>query len=47
MAESNIFKIPKLLGSINYDIWSIRIEALLNSYGYNYVMSNNIESIQN
>ena len=38
----NIFKIPKLLGSSNWDIWSIRIEALLIQQGYKQVMTNDI-----
>jgi len=41
----NIFKVPKLVGSANYDIWSIRIEALLVQQGYLEVMINNISSL--
>ena len=36
MAET-IFKIPKLKGSSNYDLWSIRIEAILVEKGYTYI----------
>jgi len=39
MADT-IFKIPKLKGSSNYDIWSIRIEAILIREGYYSIMSN-------
>ena len=30
----NIFKLPKLKGSSNYDIWAIKLEALLTREGY-------------
>ena len=29
MSDSEIFKMPKLKGSSNFDIWSIRLEAIL------------------
>ncbi|KAL6154143.1 hypothetical protein ACJBU6_07428 [Exserohilum turcicum] len=29
MADSSIFKVPKLKGSSNYDIWALRIESVL------------------
>ena len=38
----NIFKIPRLIGSSNYDIWSIKIEALLIQQGYLDVMTTEI-----
>ena len=41
----NIFKIPKLEVSSNYDIWSIRIESLLIQQGYLDVMSIDITTL--
>lgn len=36
----SIFKIPKLRGSSNYDIWEIRIQAILVEKDYiNYILS--------
>ena len=36
-----VARIPKLIGSSNYDIWSIRIEAILVEKGYlKYILSN-------
>ena len=29
MSDSEIFKIPKLKGSSNFDIWSVRLESIL------------------
>jgi hypothetical protein len=29
MSDSEIFKIPKLKGSSNFDIWSLRLESIL------------------
>ena len=29
MADSSIFRVPKLKGSSNYDMWALRIEAVL------------------
>ena len=29
MADSSIFKLPKLKGSSNYDIWALRVESIL------------------
>ena len=40
-------KIPKLAGSANWDIWSIRIESLLVEKGYYNVMSIDPTSIEN
>ena len=33
----SVFKIPKLKGSTNYDIWAIRIKALLTEKGFYHV----------
>ena len=44
MAES-ILKIPKLLGSSNWDLWSIRMEAILIEKGYYEVVSISIDTI--
>ena len=30
----DLLKVPKLLGGSNYDIWSIRVEAILTEKGY-------------
>ena len=32
--DLNPFKIQRLKGSINYDIWSLRMEAILTDKGY-------------
>ena len=40
MADT-IFKIPKLKGSSNYDIWSIRVQSILVEKGYLEVVSEN------
>jgi hypothetical protein len=40
MADT-IFKIPKLKGSSNYDIWSIRVQAILVEKGYLEVIADN------
>ena len=40
MADT-IFKIPKLRGSSNYDIWSIRIQSILVEKGYLEVIAEN------
>ena len=39
---SDILKIPKLKGSLNYKIWSIRVEALLIKEGYLLVISKDL-----
>jgi len=44
MAES-ILKIPKLLGSSNWDLWSIRMEAILIEKGYYDVMAISLDTI--
>ena len=43
--SDTIFKIPKLKGSSNYDIWSIKIEALLTKEGYLEVIAHNLSSL--
>ena len=40
----NFFKIPKLKGSSNYDIWAIRLEALLTKEGFTEVINININN---
>jgi hypothetical protein len=45
MADT-IFKIPKLQGSNNYNIWSIRIESLLVREGYLEVITKNIALLE-
>ena len=40
----NLFKIPKLKGSSNYDIWSIRLEALITREGYLDVITSDINN---
>lgn len=37
--SENVFKIPKLLGSKNWDIWSLRMSSLLTEKGYEDVCS--------
>ena len=37
--SENVFKIPKLLGSKNWDIWSLRMTSLLTEKGYDTVCS--------
>ncbi len=44
MAES-ILKIPKLAGNANWDIWSIRMEAVLTEKGYLDLIINNPDDI--
>ena len=43
--SDTIFKIPKLKGSSNYDIWSIKIEALLTKEGYLEVIAHDLSSL--
>lgn len=45
MAET-IFKLPKLKGSSNYDIWVIRIESLLVEKGYLSVIENDTSNVE-
>ncbi|RYE03868.1 MAG: hypothetical protein EOP33_09415, partial [Rickettsiaceae bacterium] len=41
-------KLPKLKGSLNYDLWAIRIEAILVEKGYlGYILSNPATTIDN
>ena len=42
--SNTIFKIPKLQGSSNYDIWSIKIEALLTKEGFLEVIASDLSS---
>ena len=44
MAES-ILKVPKLLGSSNWDLWSIRMEAILIEKGYYDIMTTSISTL--
>ena len=37
--ESNLIKFPRLKGSTNYEIWSIRMEAAITDKGYYDVMT--------
>jgi hypothetical protein len=40
-------KLPKLKGSSNYDIWAIRIEAILVEKGlYNYINNPSIDPLE-
>ncbi len=41
----DIFKIPKLQGSSNWDIWSIKIEALLTKEGYFKVIVSDLNDL--
>jgi len=42
------FKIPKLKGSLNYDIWAIRIEAIIVEKGYlSYIINNSATIVNN
>ena len=43
--SDTIFKIPELKRSSNYDIWSIKIEALLTKEGYLEVIVYNLSSL--
>ena len=40
----NFFKIPKLKGSSNYDIWAIRLEALLTKEGFLDVITTDLNN---
>jgi hypothetical protein len=40
MSDSEIFKIPKLKGSSNFDIWSLRLESILTKDNLiNYILA--------
>lgn len=39
MADSTVLRIPKLIGSENWEIWSIRMEAVLTEKGYYEIMT--------
>lgn len=40
MSDSTSYKIPKLKGSSNYDIWALRIAAILSEKDLEFVMKN-------
>ena len=41
----NILKVPKLIGSPNWDLWSIRMESILIEKGYDEVLTTSISTI--
>ena len=41
MADSSIYRVPKLIGNSNYDIWALRIESLLVKEGCYSIMTIN------
>ena len=41
----NILKVPKLIGSPNWDLWSIRMESILIEKGYDEVLTTSISII--